>query len=59
MPFRFPDEEVVVLSQVLACNATLGYEDMYNVQVRSVGYEGNDNAQMRSVGERKAEKLVY
>jgi len=27
------DEEVVVLSQVLACDATLGYEDIYNVQV--------------------------
>jgi hypothetical protein len=25
---------VVVLSQVLATNATLGYEDIYNVQVR-------------------------
>ncbi|KAG2497712.1 hypothetical protein HYH03_004449 [Edaphochlamys debaryana] len=28
-----PDEEVVVLSQVLACDATLGYEDIYNVQL--------------------------
>ncbi|KXZ44654.1 hypothetical protein GPECTOR_64g148 [Gonium pectorale] len=27
------DEEVVVLSQVLACDATLGYEDVYNVQL--------------------------
>ncbi|GFH14101.1 uncharacterized protein HaLaN_10090, partial [Haematococcus lacustris] len=27
------DEEVVVLSQVLACSATLGYEDVYNVQL--------------------------
>lgn len=31
------DEEVVVLSQVLACDATLGYEDIYNVQVRCCG----------------------
>jgi len=31
---QFPDEEVVVLSQVLACDATLGYEDIYNVQVQ-------------------------
>jgi len=30
---KSPDEEVVVLSQVLACDATLGYEDIYNVQV--------------------------
>ncbi len=30
---RYPNEEVVVLSQVLACDATLGYEDIYNVQV--------------------------
>jgi len=29
------DEQVVVLSQVLACDATLGYEDIYNVQVKS------------------------
>ncbi|KAG2424070.1 hypothetical protein HYH02_015249 [Chlamydomonas schloesseri] len=28
-----PGEEVVVLSQVLACDATLGYEDVYNVQL--------------------------
>ncbi|KAK9842029.1 hypothetical protein WJX81_004728 [Elliptochloris bilobata] len=27
------DEQVVVLSQVLACDATLGYEELYNVQV--------------------------
>ncbi|GLI60058.1 hypothetical protein VaNZ11_001910 [Volvox africanus] len=27
------DEEVVVLSQVLACDATLGYEEVYNVQL--------------------------
>lgn len=25
--------QVVVLSQVLACDATLGYEELYNVQV--------------------------
>ncbi|KAL0022757.1 hypothetical protein WJX77_012242 [Trebouxia sp. C0004] len=28
-----PDDQVVVLSQVLACDATLGYEDYCNVQV--------------------------
>lgn len=28
-----PKEEIVILSQVLACEATLGYEDFYNVQV--------------------------
>ncbi|KAK9908877.1 hypothetical protein WJX75_004161 [Coccomyxa subellipsoidea] len=27
------DEEVVILSQVLACDATLGYEDLFNTQV--------------------------
>ncbi len=26
--------QVVVLSQVLACNATLGYEDLYNMRVQ-------------------------
>lgn len=30
---RSSDEEVVVLSQVLACDATLGYEEIYNTQV--------------------------
>ena len=29
-----PEEEVVILSQVLACEATLGYEDFYNSQAR-------------------------
>jgi len=28
------DEQVVVLSQVLACEATIGYEEVTNVQVR-------------------------
>ncbi|EFN57946.1 hypothetical protein CHLNCDRAFT_34342 [Chlorella variabilis] len=28
-----PDQEVVVISQVLACNATLGYEEVFNTQV--------------------------
>lgn len=28
-----PGEETVILSQVLACEATLGYEDFFNVQV--------------------------
>ncbi|PSC72432.1 Protease Do-like 9 isoform B [Micractinium conductrix] len=28
-----PDQEVVVINQVLACSATLGYEDTYNTQV--------------------------
>jgi len=32
-----PEEEVVVLGQVLACDATLGYEDIYNVQVSGAG----------------------
>jgi len=32
-----PEEEVVVLGQVLACDATLGYEDIYNVQVSGLG----------------------
>ena len=27
------DEQVVLLSQVLACDATVGYEDVANVQV--------------------------
>jgi len=30
---KSPDNEVVILSQVLACQATLGYEDHYNSQV--------------------------
>jgi hypothetical protein len=30
-----PDEAVVVVSQVLACEATLGYEDVFNTQVRA------------------------
>ena len=30
-----PDEEVVLVSQVLACDATLGYEDGYNAQVKA------------------------
>lgn len=29
------DEQVVILSQVLACDATLGYDDLFNVRVRS------------------------
>ncbi|KAK9813853.1 hypothetical protein WJX73_001994 [Symbiochloris irregularis] len=29
------DEQVVVLSQVLACDATLGYEDLYDLQLQS------------------------
>lgn len=29
------DEEVVLVSQVLACDATLGYEDGYNAQVKA------------------------
>ncbi|GFR40455.1 hypothetical protein Agub_g1013 [Astrephomene gubernaculifera] len=32
LPSR-PEEEVVVLSQVLACDATLGYEEVFNVQL--------------------------
>lgn len=31
----FPEEQVVVVSQVLACDATIGYEDWQNVQVKS------------------------
>lgn len=30
---NWPDEEIVLVSQVLACEATLGYEDCYNTQV--------------------------
>ena len=30
-----PDEEVIVVSQVLACEATLGYEDCFNTQVHA------------------------
>ena len=30
-----PDEQVVVLAQVLACDATLGYDDLYNVRLRA------------------------
>jgi hypothetical protein len=30
-----PDEEVVLVSQILACEATLGYEDGYNAQVKA------------------------
>jgi hypothetical protein len=29
------DEQVVLVSQILACEATLGYEDGYNAQVKS------------------------
>lgn len=38
-PFHFPSPlppiclQVVVVNQVLACNATLGYEEIFNVQV--------------------------
>ncbi|KAK9842610.1 hypothetical protein WJX84_004330 [Apatococcus fuscideae] len=28
-----PEQQIVVLSQVLACNTTLGYEDLYNLRV--------------------------
>ena len=37
--FAFPesdDEEVVILSQVLACDATIGYEDIHNTAVASI-----------------------
>jgi hypothetical protein len=36
---KTPDEQVVVLGQVLACDATLGYEDIYNVQVLEMNGE--------------------
>jgi S1-C subfamily serine protease len=36
---RWPDEEVIVVSQVLACEATLGYEDCFNTQVRAFNGE--------------------
>lgn len=32
---RSADEQVVVVSQVLACDATLGYEDTFNTQVHA------------------------
>lgn len=35
---RTPEEEVVILSQVLACEATLGYEDLFNVQASKAGW---------------------
>jgi len=37
------EEQVVVLSQVLACDATLGYEDIYNVQVKEFNGVKVDN----------------
>ena len=36
---RWPDEQVVVVSQVLANEATLGYEDCYNTQVHAFNGE--------------------
>lgn len=42
---RWPDEEVVVVSQVLACDATLGYEDSFNVQV--LGFNGEPVRNLR------------
>ena len=31
---KAPGDQVVILSQVLACGSTVGYEDLENVQVR-------------------------
>lgn len=41
--------QVVVLSQVLACDATLGYEDLYNVQVKK--FNGVDIRNLRQLTE--------
>ena len=46
---RWPDEEVVVVSQVLACDATLGYEDSFNVQV--LAFNGEPVRNLRHLAE--------
>lgn len=33
---RSPDQQLVLLSQVLACEANLGYEDLYNTEASRV-----------------------
>lgn len=50
--YGFPqteEEELVVLSQVLACDATLGYDDLYNVQL--VGFNGQPVRNLRHLAE--------
>ncbi|GAB4817615.1 hypothetical protein N2152v2_004661 [Parachlorella kessleri] len=46
---RFPEEAVVVVSQVLACDATIGYEDWSNVQVHS--FNGTPVRNLRHLAE--------
>ena len=48
--YGFPEseeEELVVLSQVLACDATLGYEDIYNVQL--LRFNGEEVKNLKSL----------
>ena len=48
--YGFPEseeEELVVLSQVLACDATLGYEDIYNVQL--LRFNGKEVKSLKSL----------
>ncbi len=40
---RQSDQELVVLSQVLACDATLGYEDLNNIRVKKFNGEPVQN----------------
>jgi len=52
MYHHFPqsrEEELVVLSQVLACDATLGYEDIYNVQL--LRFNGTPVVNLRHLAE--------
>ncbi|PRW56735.1 Protease Do-like 9 isoform A [Chlorella sorokiniana] len=44
-----PDQEVVVVNQVLACNATLGYEEIFNVQVHK--FNGQPVRNLRHLAE--------
>ncbi|GIM06582.1 hypothetical protein Vretimale_10808 [Volvox reticuliferus] len=50
------DEEVVVLSQVLACDATLGYEDVYNVQLLQFNGQPVNNLAQLATSVRQALK---
>ena len=53
---RFPEEHVVVVSQVLACDATIGYEDWSNVQVHS--FNGTPVRNLQHLTEMVLEALV-
>ncbi|KAL4447366.1 hypothetical protein ABPG77_007399 [Micractinium sp. CCAP 211/92] len=46
---EFPEQEVVVINQVLACNATLGYEEIFNTQVHK--FNGTPVRNLRHLAE--------